>query len=113
MANETIREKIARQMAEEDAKVEARKAESLKKLAEADDKTVAKYLKLAEKANKKAQAYKDAVAKLATIEADYNTVVAEVVTYQGEVIEIGRDSELVHVVSLHDEDQDATDSVKD
>lgn len=101
---ETIREKIARQMAEEDAKVEARKLENLAKLAEADDKTVAKYLKLAEKANKTAVKYADAVAKVKSLEGDYDAVVAEVIIYQDEVKELGRDSELVHVESIYEDE---------
>lgn len=100
---ETIRERIARQMAEEDAKVEERRLENLKKLKAAEDKTVEKYKKLAAKANKKAEQYADAVAKLASIESDYNVAVAETLVYQAEVVELGREDELVHVQPIHDD----------
>jgi len=101
-------------MAEEDAKVEVRKAENAKKLEEADDKTVAKYVKLAAKANKKAEQYADAVAKVASIAADYDTVVIEVMQYQAEVVEIGRENELVHVQQIHDAAEDiAEDTTED
>ena len=105
---ETIRERIARQMAEEDAKTELRKAENQKKLEEADDKTVEKYKKLVGKANKKAEQYADAVKKVATIKADYDEVVSEVLRYQADVVEIGRDNELMHVDSIYSEDENAS-----
>ena len=108
---ETIREKIARQMAEEDAKVELRKVENEKKLAEADDKTVEKYLKLVAKANKKAADYATAVAKVASIEKDYDDVIVEVLRYQSDVQEIGRESELIHVTQINAESD--TDSTED
>ena len=109
MSQETIREKIARQIAEENEKAEARRLEQEKKLQEADDKTVEKYKKLAEKANKKADQYFDAIEKLKTIAADYDTVVAEVVKYQNEIVELGRDSELVHVKNIHTEQEPVQD----
>lgn len=104
---ETIRERIARQMAEEDAKMEARRAEQEQKLRDAEDKTVEKYKKLAAKANKKAQQYEEQLLKLAAIESDYNVAVAETLVYQKEVVELGRESELIHVQSIHDDSADS------
>lgn len=100
MSQETIREKIERQIREENEKMEQRKKEQEEKLKAADDKTVEKYKKLVEKTNKKAEQYKDAMNKADAIAEDYHTLTAEVIRYQEEVIAIGRGDELIHVQNL-------------
>lgn len=100
--NETPRERIARQIREENEKAADRQVENERKLKEADDKTVDKYKKLVEKANKKAKAYKDALEKARTHESDYDEVTAEILRYQADIVELGRESELIHVDSIYD-----------
>ena len=99
---ETIREKIARQIAEEEKKSAERRAENQKKLEAADDKTIERCNKLIEKANKKAELYLETKAKLPKIEEDYNTVSAEVEKYRNEVFALGREEELGLVESIYE-----------
>lgn len=103
--SETIREKIQRQMREEESKREEKKLELEKKMEEAADKTVEKYGKLVEKGLKKIKQREDLLARVPAIDEDIAKVEEQTKKYEQELMEIGKGDEIINWLGVDEADQ--------